>query len=53
MDPDRDDALDPLLDRASESALWTLTAAIDVEQRLGEFYRALGQEAPRESERTR
>lgn len=53
MDPDDDDGLDPFLEWASESALTTLNAAIDVEQRLREFYRAIGHDAPQESERTR
>ena len=53
MDPDDDRGLGPFLDRASESALMTLSVAIDVEQRLREFYDAIGQSVPQESERPR
>ncbi|GLY80067.1 hypothetical protein [Actinoallomurus iriomotensis] len=45
MDKETDFVLDRLLDQTAESALATLTAGIDIEQRLRDLYRE-AEEAP-------
>ncbi|MEV4755451.1 hypothetical protein AB0J86_10095 [Micromonospora sp. NPDC049559] len=42
MDPDKDLVLDRILERTPASALASLNAVIDVEQRLRDLYREVG-----------
>jgi ribosomal protein L1 len=42
MDRDKEQQLDQLMERASESALKSLDATVDVEQRLRDVFRAAG-----------
>ena len=46
MDHDTELALDQFLERASRSALKSLDAVVDVEQRLRTLYREVGHEPP-------
>lgn len=46
MDPEKDAELDELLSKTSMSALASVEAAIDVDQRLHDLYRELDLTAP-------
>ncbi|SHM86475.1 hypothetical protein [Cryptosporangium aurantiacum] len=48
MVPDEDSTLSASLQRAAASADVTLSAAVDVEQRLRDFYEWMGSDLPRE-----